>query len=257
MKYLKPIWLLIRYSLRHSMRSKIGMILSLSVPLAYTVAYVLQVIINYRINPDAFVSLPISYYFVALFTSQSIVFTAWERSPRELARKVLTSEIDNYLLRPVNLFYFKYFRHIDIIVPVMITLYISGVLVSFSFTGLPLHILIYIFIIIICGTLIKLNVRSAARGLVFFYRDILNTTRVEESLDGLTQNKPPEVFPTVIKVLLTICLPFMLFNNSTFEVVRSLDTPFFWFILYFWTILSMFINKYIWLLGLKNYESIG
>ncbi|MDQ3099216.1 MAG: ABC transporter permease [bacterium] len=257
MRLLKPALLLMQYSIRQSMKSKVAFVMGLTVPLAYSLVFIVQILINYRINGNAFNNLPMSYYFTALFTSQTIVFTAWERSPRELAKSVLTADIDLLLLKPINLFYFKYFRYLDIVVPIMILLYISCMLISFSITNLPIHILGYIFVIIICGSLIKLNLRASVRGLIFFYRDILNTTRVEESLELLSQNKPPEVFPILIRTFLTLFLPVMLFNNSTFDVIRSLDTPLFWLLLFFWTGLAMYINKSIWSRGLQKYESIG
>jgi ABC-type uncharacterized transport system permease subunit len=257
MKRIKPALLLIRASLRQNMKSKKAMFMGLLVPQAYSTVFIFQILINYKINPHAFNDLPMSYYFTALFTSQTIVFTAWERSPRELAKLVLSSDIDLILLRPVSLFYYKYFRYFDFIVPTMAGFYLILLFISFYFTGLPLIVLGYIFVVIIVGSLIKLNIRTALRGLVFFFRDVLNTTRLEESIELLTQNKPPEVFPLLIKTFLTFIIPVLLFNNGAFDIVRSFETPQFWLLLFFWLGLSITLNHFSWTEGLKRYESMG
>ncbi|MDQ3238931.1 MAG: ABC transporter permease [bacterium] len=257
MKLLKPAILLVKASIKKDLKSPLFVLISILTPQAYSVAFVAQIIINYQINPNAFHNLPIEYYFTALFVSQTIVFTSWERSPRELAKQVLTSEIDLILLKPINLFYYKYFRGYNMMVPIMITFYLCSLLIAFYLAKLPLIILFKLLLLIVLGTLIKLNLRTGLRGFVFFNRNALNTVLLEESMDGLTQNRPPEIFPTPIKIFLTFFLPYILFNNSAFDIVRSLNTSFLWIVILSWTVIAMLFNHFVWSIGLKRYESYG
>jgi ABC-type uncharacterized transport system permease subunit len=253
----KPAVILIKANYKQQIKHHKVLFIQIFVPMMYTIVFVAQILINYHINPHAFAKLPIALYFTVLFALQMVVFLSMERSLRFLAQSALNSDLDYTLLRPINLSYYKYFRIFDIQAPVMLTFYFIAFSISAYYAQISLTLVGQILSFVLLGSIIKLNLRAAVRGLVFHARDILQTTRLEESLDYLVINKPPEVFPSFIKFILTFILPYMLFHNYLFDIVRAFSDSKLWLLLAFWVVLSGIINSSVWSLGLRKYESMG
>jgi ABC-type uncharacterized transport system permease subunit len=71
------------------------------------------------------------------------------------------------------------------------------------------------------------------------------------------QNKPPEIFPEVLKALLIFGIPAIVFIGFQFELVRLQDDLQFWTVLFAWVVVTILLNRLVWKKGLKKYESVG
>jgi ABC-type uncharacterized transport system permease subunit len=253
---LKPILILIKANLKQQSKHKAVMIGNILPPIMYAIVLPTQILLMYHINEHAFKDLPIRLFFVCFYALQIVVFISYDQSVRGVARAVLTGQFDHLLLRPVNLFVIKHFQRFDFMMPVMSVFYFFGFTIASLLARITIGTYMHILLFVICASVIKLNLKTAMRGLIFFYRDILNSTALEESLDMLAINKPPEVFPSVLKVIFTFVIPYMFVHNFAYSLIRGYLGHEFWFAVLLWMIISITLNNTIWLLGIKHYESI-
>lgn len=204
-------------------------------------------------NP--FVKLSLEMYLLTFYILQMIVFLTFDQSQRFIAKEILSGAFDYVLLRPVNLFYFKYFRIPSLMAIVMTLIYIVTITITTIIYRIPTELVLTLVAFALLASFIILNIKSGMRGLVFFRRDILNSTRVEESLNIFVMNKPPEIFPAPVKILFTFFIPYLVVHNHAFEVLRGNNSSFVWTMLGVWVCVSVMFNKVVWYFGLKKYES--
>jgi len=241
---------------REQLRSKAALYLDLLTSITYATVFLLQIQLIYRINPHGFVNLSKPFFLVALFSSQIIVFLGFDTSTKKLAESVIDGQFDITLLRPVNIFVYKYIRYANIGQFIMICLFLCGLTISIVRANLDVLITIKILFFILCASLIKINTLAAGYSIAFFTRNIVIVKRLR-TLEELTQNKPADIFPGFMKFILTYVLPFIVIQCFIFDLVRGFDTTRFWVITIVWLTLSILLNKFLWSLGLKKYESIG
>jgi ABC-type uncharacterized transport system permease subunit len=192
---------------------------------------------------------------MVFFSLQAIVFLSFDQSQRYVAKEILSGGFDYILMRPLNLGYFKYFRVQSLLSMFLVCFYISATLITGLMYQLPLNTILLLILYVFIAGFVAVNIRSGMRGLVFFMRDALNTSRVEESLNIFVINKPPEIFPLALQTILTVFLPFMVVHNNAFDLVREMNLVRVWFFLALWVALSITFNKAVWHFGLRRYES--
>jgi ABC-type uncharacterized transport system permease subunit len=252
---LRPIIIFYKAQYKLQSKEKIGFLLSMTTPLLYSGVFTYQIIVNFSIKPNPFINLPIWEYFVVFFALQMVHFIAFDQSLRHLANEILRGEYDYHLLRPVNLWYFKYTRAPSLMGLVQTWLYFIALCISIHFAQLAIQQIVIVFLFTYTSAFIFINVKATLRGLVFFKRDILSTTMLEESIVSFAINKPPEIFPTIILAIGTAIFPIFVIHNNLFDAIRGINL--FWITgwMIWWAILALTLNKYVWYAGNKKYES--
>lgn len=255
MDYLKPIYIFYKASYKLQSKEKIGFLISLITPLLYAGVFIYQILINFSFRPNPFINLPIWHYFSVFFALQMVHFLAFDQSLRGLAWDIIRGEYDYHLMRPVSLWYFKYTRIPSLMGLTQTWLYFICLCFSMYFAKLTFTQVLIIFVHIYTAAFILINVKATLRGLVFFKRDILSTTMLEESINYFAINKPPEVFPQVIIAIGTAVFPIFVIHNNLFDAIRGIHLPWILTLLTTWCFFSLFLNKLVWHLGNKRYES--
>jgi len=255
MKILKPALILTKASFKVQTRSVVIFLLSFMSPLCYSVILITQIILNYHIVKNPFINISLEMYLLTFFVLQMIVFLTFDQSQRHVAKEILSGSFDYILLRPINLFYYKYFRVPSLMSVVMTIMYLTAIIITTIMYNIPVSLVVQLLLFVVFSSFIIINIRSGMRGLVFFKRDILNTTRVEESLNIFVINKPPEIFPIPIQIILTVFIPYIVVHNNAFEVLRGHGMFYTWTLTGIWILLAVGFNRCVWYYGLKRYES--
>lgn len=254
-KLLKPIWIFYKAQYKLQSKDKIAFLLSMITPLLYAGVFTYQIIVNFSLKPNPFINLAIWEYFTVFFALQMVHFLAFDQSLRHLAGEILRGEYDYHILRPVNLWYFKYVRAPSLMGLVQTWLYFIGLCISIINAQISSKQIIIVFTFIFTAAFIHINIKAFLRGLIFFKRDILSTTMLEESIVAFAINKPPEIFPQILIALGTAIIPVFVIHSNLFDAIReiNLSTIIFW--MAWWALLSVILNKYVWRMGNKRYES--
>lgn len=247
--------ILAKASFKLQLRSPKLFLLSFLTPLAYTVIFLIQITLNYTMVAAPFINLSLGQYLVVFFALQATVFMAFDQSQRFVAKEILSGGFDYMLIRPINLFYFKYFRVPSLHSLLMVVFYVTATIVTAIAYKIPTRTAIQIVVFAFFAGFVIVNIRSGMRGLVFFLRDILNTSRVEESMNIFVINKPPEVFPLFLKTMLTLIFPFVVVHNNAFDLIRGQNVLILFSLLVVWALVAVTFNKTVWHFGLKRYES--
>ncbi len=253
----KAIAILLKANYKIELKSVRVFILNLLTPIIYPVVFVIQIFIMYKINPHAFFNLPQELFIVGMFAVQVIFWASNDRSMRFLTLDILSANFDLVLLKPVNLFFYKYFRHFDMLSLTMIILNLLAFMFTAIHYGLDAFMIGKSLLLIVCVSLLYLNLKCIFYGFTFFARDARQISRIHRTLEDLTWMKPPEIFPAGLRTFLTYLLPYIVVTGFIFELLRSHDTTLFWIIIISWLIISALLNTGIWKLGLKRYESMG
>ncbi len=254
---LKAIWVLFKANAKLQLKSPSIFVLSTLTPIAYPIIFVLQIVIAYHINANAFYRLPQGFYVTGMFAVQVLFWLSMDRSMRYLTYDILTADLDLILTRPINLFFYKYFRRLDLMSVVMTLFSYAAFVTSSIVNGLTMYFICKATIFIILSSLLYLNLKSIFYGWTFFARDARQLSKVHQALEDLVWNKPQDIFPGSIKFILTYIVPYIIVASFIFDLIRSKDTRIFWSITIGWTIFAMIGNHTLWKVGLRKYESIG
>jgi ABC-type uncharacterized transport system permease subunit len=257
MKNLRIIYILAKASFKQSTDGFFSFITALMTPLAYSAVFIAQTYLYYQINPTPFEGISIAKFYVCLFVNQLVIFLLFEKNVKALTNDIITSKIDLVLIRPFNLFIYKYFRTIRFPQLVMPILFIIGLTISIIWDQTPEIVVVKLIIFIFLSAIITNNILAALYGLGTFTRESNPIVRLKESIIDLTQLKPPEIFPVTLRGVLIFVIPFIVTFGFMFDIVRYRDSLGFWLIIGLWVIISALLNYFVWKKVLANYESAG
>jgi ABC-type uncharacterized transport system permease subunit len=256
MQYIRPILIFFKAQYRIQSQDKTAFLISLLTPVLYSLVFIYQIVVTFSVDAqDPFTNLPISDYFAVFFSLQMIVFLSADQSQRQLVVEVLDGRFDYHLLRPVGLSIYKYFRAPSLNGLLMTWLYFFCLLITAVYFQIHVFKLLTLILFVFVATFIYLNIKSSLRALIFYYRDALATTLLEDALNSATINKPPEVFPAIVQSVFIAILPIFIVHNNLFDIIRlqALHTILPWTL--FWIAFSLFLNLFVWHHGVRRYES--
>jgi ABC-type uncharacterized transport system permease subunit len=139
----------------------------------------------------------------------------------------------------------------------MMTLSYIAFVVSGIIAGLTLWMILKATLFIVLVSILYLNLKCIFYGLVFFARDARQISKFHQSLEDLVWNKPADVFPSLIQLLLTYALPYILVGCYIYNLLRGQDNLLFWGLIVVWLSITATGNYLVWKKGLQKYESIG
>jgi ABC-type uncharacterized transport system permease subunit len=260
MRILKPIYILLKSKLKDELGSKYFYTVSITTPFVYTAIFIFQAMITYQVNPNAFQNLSKEGFFVCIFAGQLVFYlksiSAYD-SLALLSRSVKTSELDVILLRPLNLFYYKYFHLFSASTFVLIPFALTAFFYCAILANLSTLIILKIFLFIILATVLYINVMAVIFGMIFYTRSTRAFEDIYESLFDMADKKPKEIFPYIMQISLIYIVPVLIISSFVFDLIRSRDDFLFWGTIFIWVAISAVANNLVWKIGLKKYESIG
>jgi ABC-type uncharacterized transport system permease subunit len=257
LKQLRLVFMIARASFKQQTKTPASLLTNIATPTIFASVFLLQFFLIYQINPQPFAELSLSQFFACFFATQIILFFIFDRSLNRMRQAILTSDLDFLLLRPINLFFFKYLRHLDVQIPYILVYSVIGLGLSLMISQTPLLQMLKLAVFIVMAGLIRSNTYAIAIGLNFFSRDGFGVREATNAATDLTINRPPEIFPTNLRFVLTFVLPLLVVNSFVFDLVRGRDSAGFWLITLAWLGLSWLGNVIVWQKGLERYESIG
>lgn len=239
------------------MKDRGNTIMAMFTSLVYLGVFILQGFIIYQINPSPFVGIDLYDFMFILFASQLIFFLTTQYTIIDFSRMVLDSSIDVILMRPVGILYYKYFHDINRPRVYLLVIYFFLMIISAVWANISFLIFIKMVVFMPLAALIGNLFYSIIYGLAVFLRNADSLKKLAQAIVELFDKKPIEVYPNPIRGFLTYFFPVAIFTFLIFEIVRGTDNIFFWISVFSWAIILYFVNKVIWDLGFKNYESIG